>query len=151
MKIGSVCILFVILLGRYFYVVRVESPGLSILSPFEKPESSTILLTTECWRTTPFETPCLSAGFTMNGDRTKSQMILSQKTKSQKRKVKCKKSKRIKVNWQEVKTDKSQNDKKSKAKSQNNKKSTRRKNQKCKRSKVESQKDKSQMAKGRKR
>ena len=61
------------------------------------------------------------------GDRTKSQMILSQKTKSQKRKVKCKKSKRIKVNWQEVKTDKSQNDKKSKAKSQNNKKSTRRK------------------------
>ena len=61
------------------------------------------------------------------GDRTKSQMIFSQKTKSQKRKVKCKKSKRIKVNWQEVKTDKSQNDKKSKAKSQNNKKSTRRK------------------------
>ena len=61
------------------------------------------------------------------GDRTKSQMILSQKTKSQKRKVKCKKSKRIKVNWQEVKTDKSQNDKKSKAKSQNNKKSTRQK------------------------
>ena len=66
-------------------------------------------------------------GARTQGDRTKSQMILSQKTKSQKRKVKCKKSKRIKVNWQEVKTDKSQNDKKSKAKSQNNKKATRQK------------------------
>ena len=66
-------------------------------------------------------------GHRLIGDRTKSQMILSQKTKSQKRKVKCKKSKRIKVNWQEVKTDKSQNDKKSKAKSQNNKKSMKQK------------------------
>ena len=80
----------------------------------------------------------------LNGDRTKSQMILSQKTKSQKRKVKCKKSKRIKVNWQEVKTDKSQNDKKVESEKSKQQKVNEAKSQKCKRSKVESQKDKSQ-------